>query len=251
MINTNRNSYHRSTPGRTWSTGHHYILLSSCDKPSNADTFLPTTVTLPALNIAFSKPSFTPFPSHLPSTESSKWSHQDISPVFKDTPEFVQRWIGQTPPSHEQCCTLREELEYNFLLVCSGGAYCPINHQAAHGWVIASKVNSSIVDGTGPIDGHPDLLLSYCAELGGILASTYIIYRDYQYFNITTGKAILFCDNKGAINKSFTPSQKGISPFLTSDYDLIHLIINLLAVLPVYFLGEWMKGHYTGKNRAI
>ena len=55
-------------------------------------------------------------------------------------------------------------------MVCSDGAYCPINCQAAHGWVFASEVNSSIVDGSGLIEGHPDLFSSYHAELGGILA---------------------------------------------------------------------------------
>ncbi len=101
------------------------------------------------------------------------------------------------------------------------------------------------------MDGHPDSLSSYRAELGGIVATLYIIQRICEYYNITTGKATLYCDNKGAIMNSFKQITPGISPFLSPNYDLLLLAKQMVARLPITILGEWVKGHYLGKNRKI
>jgi hypothetical protein len=44
---------------------------------------------------------------------------------------------------------------------------------------------------------------------------------------------------------------KGISPFLSPNYDILHIIKQLVAVTPITIIGEWVKGHYSGKNRKI
>jgi hypothetical protein len=87
--------------------------------------------------------------------------------------------------------------------------------------------------------------------LGGILAALYIIHRICDYYHTSSGKITLFCDNKGAISNSFKKATPGISPFLSSDYDLIQLVKHLIAIIPVTVAGEWVKGHYSGKNRKI
>jgi hypothetical protein len=92
---------------------------------------------------------------------------------------------------------------------------------------------------------------AYWSELGGILAALYIIHRIFDYYNITTGKATLFCDNKGALTKTFHPIRQGISPFLSSDYDLLQVAKQIISVTPVTIIGTWVKGHYQGKDRKV
>jgi len=92
---------------------------------------------------------------------------------------------------------------------------------ASHAWIFASEIQLNISSGAGPDDGHPTYLSSYQSELGDILAASYIIYRICIYYNITSGTAKLYCDNKGTVTQSRKPNPLGITPFLTSDYDLL------------------------------
>lgn len=66
-------------------------------------------------------------------------------------------------------------------------------------------------------------LSSYRSELGGILASLSIIHRICAYAHITAGSAMLYCDNKSAPAKTFQHPNKSITPFLTTDNDILHL----------------------------
>jgi len=43
----------------------------------------------------------------------------------------------------------------------------------------------------------------YRAELSGIIATLYIIYRVSCYYNIVEGAMTFYCDNKGALNNAF------------------------------------------------
>jgi hypothetical protein len=92
---------------------------------------------------------------------------------------------------------------------------------------------------------------SYHTELGGILATLYIIHGTCKYYDITNGKAKLYCDSKVAIVNCFTTITPGISPFFSPDYDLILLEKQIVAILPIPDFGEWVKGHYSGKDRKI
>ncbi len=116
---------------------------------------------------------------------------------------------------------------------------------------MASEVWQSKAAGAGPDDGHPWSLSSYRLELGGILAALYIIHRISVCYQVSSGKAKLYCDNKWAVNKVFGSPARGITPFLTADHDLIYAAHNLLISLPIMVVGEWVKGHYPGKNRLI
>jgi hypothetical protein len=74
---------------------------------------------------------------------------------------------------------------------------------------------------TGPVDGHPDLVTSYRAELSGIVATLYAVYRICQFYNISAGAMILYCDNKGALTNAFKPIKHGITPYFRTDHDMI------------------------------
>jgi hypothetical protein len=85
----------------------------------------------------------------------------------------------------EDCNEIAEEIAYNSLVTCSNGAHDPETGAGSHAWVIASAVRGTISSGSGPDDGHLDLMFSYLSELGGILALLYIIYRVCLYYKLT------------------------------------------------------------------
>ena len=149
----------------------------------------------------------------------------DPPPEFENTPSFYQTLIGLNPPSAFQCAevadALREDTE---LLGCSDGSYDPDEGHCYHGWIFASEIRQAIVEGSGPGHGLPDLLSSYRAELGGLLALVYMVYRISSYHAITAGSFRFYCDNKLALSKAVSAAPRGIAPFVTYDYDLIHLI---------------------------
>ncbi len=86
---------------------------------------------------------------------------------------------------------------------CSDGSHCPRTHHGSHGWVFNNQNGEQLSRGSGPTDGHPSMLSSYRAGLGGILASLYNIHRICSYFHIEMGQAVSYCANKGAINRAF------------------------------------------------
>jgi len=179
------------------------------------------------------------------------WHQHEIPPPLSDTPPFFQHLIN-TPPTEEHCQEIATEIREHSLAVCSDGA-CDIERGiSSHGEVFASSLlKQQIVTTTGPVDGHPSLVTSYRAELSGIIASLYLVYRICQYYNIETGTVRLYCDNKGALTNSFRPIYPGITPYLKTDHDLIEVVRALLAVIPVTVTHEWVKGHYTGTQRQF
>jgi hypothetical protein len=94
--------------------------------------------------------------------------------------------------------------------------------------------------GAGRSDGHPALMSSYRAELGGILASLYLIFRVCNYYQLQSNQATLFCDNKGALTKAFTPLSS-ITPYFRTDQDILTLTQQLLQMIPITIIGKWVK----------
>ncbi len=125
---------------------------------------------------------------------------------------FFQCIIGEETPKESQCEQIKAEILDDSLLTCSDGAFCPSTHTGSHCCVFASEICHTIVSGAGPDDEHSTLISSYYSELGGILATLYIIHRICRYYYITTGDAKLYSDNKGVITKMFqAPSPWNIS----------------------------------------
>jgi hypothetical protein len=183
-------------------------------------------------------------------TEPTLWSPDQVPPELADTPTYYQRLIGPTPPTAFQFSeimhTLQEESE---LLGCTDGSYVEAEDQCYQGWIVASDASRTIAEGSGAGHGHPNVLSSYRAELSGILALLYLVYRISSYHGITAGAIRVYCDNKSALSKTVKVAPLGITPFLTTDYDLIHLIRIYVSLLPITLYGEWVKGHYSGERR--
>jgi hypothetical protein len=129
---------------------------------------------------------------------------------------------------------------------CSDGSHVASDGHCYHGWVLASQIKTTIVEGFGPGHGHPDLLSSYQAELGGLLALLYLVYRISEYHGVHSGRVHIYCDNKSALQQITKVAPLGIPPYFSSDYDLLELIRLYFNLLPISAVGEWVKGHYTG-----
>jgi hypothetical protein len=145
----------------------------------------------------------TTFPELTLQPDKFLWNPANILPVFRDTPLFYQCLIGEQPPTQEQCKMISQALGTEGLFTCSNGAYCQSKGTGSHGWVIYARTGSELMVGAGPADGHPDFMSSYRSELGGILASLYIIYRICSHFLLDSGPINHYCDNKGGLHKAY------------------------------------------------
>jgi hypothetical protein len=147
--------------------------------------------------------------------------------------------IGDTPPTSTQCEGVRTAISESQLLACSDGAYCPETYNDSHSWIFGTSTQPCMAAGAGSTDGHSTSMSSYRTELGGIVAALYIIQRICEYYDMAVGKATLYCDNKGALTKSFQPVTPGISPYMSPSYDLLLLAKQLIArILSPY----WVNG---------
>jgi hypothetical protein len=167
-----------------------------------------------------------------------------------DTPEFYQRFIGQHPPIDDNIgFKIATGMELETLVTCSDGSYDPILQTGSHGWIISTQDKDILAQGAGPTDGNPSALSSYRAELGGLLAILYTIYRICQHYQVTSGKVSYYCDNKGVLSNVFSYRTPRISQFLQPDSDLVMAARHLITVIPVTIVSGWVKGHYTGEYR--
>jgi hypothetical protein len=177
------------------------------------------------------------------------WQHTTVPDVFSNTHPFFQHLLCN-PLIAEECQHITTEIQEQTLAVCSDGA-CDIHiATASHGVVFASALlQQTIAECAGPVDGHPDLLTPYRAELSGIVATLYAVYRICQFFNITSGAMKLLCDNKGALTNAFKPIIPGITPYFSTDHDLLEVARSLITLIPIVITTQWVKRHYTGTNK--
>jgi len=130
------------------------------------------------------------------------------------------------------------------------GRATPSRAIASYGTVFASSlIEQRVASTVGPVDGHPNLVTSCRAELSGVIATLYLVYRGCQNYRITEGAMTLYCDNKGALKNAFHPIKAGITPYFKTDHDLIEVAQALITLIPIVISTSWAKGHFTGKNK--
>jgi hypothetical protein len=179
------------------------------------------------------------------------WQHADTPAAFADTQPFFQHLLCK-PLTEEESIAIATEIKERTLVVCSDGACDNSNSKASHGVVFASELlQQTVASCAGPVDGHPSLVTSYQAELSGIVATLYRVYRICQFYNITTGAMKLYCDNKGALTNAFKPIRPGITPYLNTDHDMIEVTQSLIKLIPIVITTQWVKGHYSGKKMRL
>jgi ribonuclease HI len=169
-----------------------------------------------------------------------------------DTHPFFQHLLCN-PLTEEECQDFAVEIREKTFAVCSDGACDTSRAKASHGVVFASELlQQQVAVNTGPVDGHPDLVTSYRAELSGIVATLYAADRIYQFHNISAGAMKLYCDNKGdkgALTNAFKPIKHGIMPYFRTDHDMIEVTQSLIRLIPIVITTQWVKGHYSGNNK--
>jgi hypothetical protein len=182
------------------------------------------------------------------SSESRALSLQDY--IAKASPFFL-RLIGPLPTLTEGTIeAIQTYIKEGTLLTCSDGSHEPETEMASHAWVFSDKTGHMLWGGAGPIDGNPDMLSSYRSELGGILTILFLLTQLGEYYEITAGTVVLYCDNEGALDNVFDEFPKrGIYPLLARDYDLLGAARALWRSLPITVNKQWVKGHYKGNQR--
>ena len=113
------------------------------------------------------------------------------------------------------------------LLVATDGGVA-IN--AGLGWVIATPEGKILKEGSAQVGGRS--IMSYRAELYGLLAVLWYLHRAEYYVGQPLPQITLYCDNKGAIEKVEKIYQardhpswsKGIVHPLIAEYDVLHEI---------------------------
>jgi hypothetical protein len=78
------------------------------------------------------------------------------------------------------------------------------------------------------------------AELGGLIAILYTIYRICKYQQVSAVKFKYHCDNKGVLTYVFSHKPATITQFL-HDFDLVQVAKTLVTLIPVTIVAEWVK----------
>ena len=117
------------------------------------------------------------------------WDLPAANHAFVDTPEFYQRIIGASPPIDSRIGgQIATGIELETLVTCSDGSFDPATQLGSHGWIISTSDKMMLAQGAGPADGHHNLMSSYRAELGGLIAVLYTIYRICLHYQVESGK---------------------------------------------------------------
>ena len=117
---------------------------------------------------------------------------------------FFYRLIGPLQTLTEGTMeAIQTYIQDGTLLTCSDGSFEPETGMASHAWVFSDKQGHLLWGGAGPIDGNPEMGSSYRSELGGALTVLFLLQQIVEYFEITSGSVMFYCDNQGALDNIF------------------------------------------------
>jgi hypothetical protein len=199
----------------------------------------------------YSRPSASPIVPITAKIPRSLWA-PDHTPIFLEGSEaFYQYLLGPPDKLHFDTTQKASALTSGTLLACSDGFFNPRTGSGRHGWVMALPSKEAVMTGSGPISGDPMIASPYRAELSGLVATLYLIYKICAYHDVSSGKLTLYCDNNGAINNVFYRPFYGINSFIQSDYDLIQVAKNLCQSIPINITATWVKGHSQAIQKTV
>jgi hypothetical protein len=97
-----------------------------------------------------------------------------------------------------------------------------------HGWIIATRDDKILLSGGGPDNGPADLMLSYCSELGGIVAGLAAIGTLFRSGRINIRSVRLLCDNKSSVLAAQIHIPDSIFFNTKGDWELIAMVHDLV-----------------------
>jgi hypothetical protein len=112
------------------------------------------------------------------------WDLPNTDHAFVDTPEFYQRIIGMEPSLEKDVGVKNATgIELETLITCSDGCFDPQTKTGSHAWVLSDTDKTILAQESGPVDGHPTLISSCRAELGGLIA-IFIAYANINELHL-------------------------------------------------------------------
>jgi hypothetical protein len=188
--------------------------------------------------------------SPLCSCTSSPMSIPDTLEASLSTDPFYKRLIGPLlGPVQEQGKSVAESIALGTLLVCSDGSYSSSLKKGSHGWIFATE-QQTLWKGAGPVDGHPDMMNPYRAELGGLVSVLHILTTISTHYKISSGELTVYSNCLSAIKHVQHSYKLGLTHHLAPDYDLLNegrTLLNQLQTSCKVTL-KWIKGHFKGKK---
>jgi hypothetical protein len=222
-----------------------------CDLPLDA---VPTTI-IKISNSPHVKllPSNSPLCPLLPSTSPQHIQRDtdfsDPHPYYTQLLDWDRSEIESITPS------LITAMTDNKLHICADGSYVKEIRQGSHAWVFADNQRHILWKGAGPSMGHTSVMTPYRAELSGLTSIPFLLLWVCNEHDVESGDVTIYCDNISALNQVFTKTRPSNNPLkqLAADIDLITCAKDILLQLPVdvHISKEWVKGHYTGKNKEL
>jgi hypothetical protein len=191
-------------------------------------------------------------PLLVPSSPQHIQRDADVSephPYYTELLDWDRSEIESITPS------LITAMTENKLHICADGSYVKETKQGSHAWVFADNQRQILWKGAGPSMGHSAVMTQYRAELSGLTSILFLLLRICNEHDVEGGDVIVYCDNISALNQVFTKTHPSNNPLkqLATDIDLIACARDILLQLPVdvHISKEWVKGHYTGKNKEL
>jgi hypothetical protein len=93
--------------------------------------------------------------------QADRYPHWDenAAEILTSIPQFYNRLLGVHLPNEAMCNSIKNATQDVKLVMCSDGS--KEDNSSAHGWVISTSSGTILAQGSGPVDGHPDLLSSF------------------------------------------------------------------------------------------
>jgi hypothetical protein len=123
---------------------------------------------------------------------------------FEEAPQNLQHLIGNTEIIFDYSNLELWENNSAFEIASDGG-HDPQSGISTFGWVVARN-RQIIAKGRGPVEVHPDLADSFCAEGYGLASTGLFIKNMIKKFNVEVKRQTwrIYIDNKSLIKRMAT-----------------------------------------------
>ena len=133
----------------------------------------------------------------------------------------------------------------------SDGSFFLVQKLAGQAWIITDDTTTVQLRCASNVTGHPDTLLSYRAELVGVLGNIVVLNIVFDAYDINSlMPSTLFCDNEGAvtiINRRIEDPHMRYLGGAIPDRDPLFEVQNEIRKMQCTFIVRWIPSHQEGK----